>query len=237
MKDFENSLEICKLEINSPSPHLKTLCHLEFPPLTEGINFASCGACTEWVPTSKDYAQYRSSRGFHSPFYSSTVRTLGLRLSYSNQERDIPPYTCSMIINLADLLSAIPTDLCNVPWTDWGPSNTHIFEGWLQPAGPFWITDISPLVVRRYDLPSTWPTPYTQSMAMDTSSLQPEPPVRSSTEVSCSFWKAGKVKTNLPYHDVVVHSIQVDNHIGFMVADREWLVWGIWGTRVRRFCA
>jgi hypothetical protein len=181
-------------------------------------------ADTEWVPTSKDYARNRSFRGYHSPFYSFTVRTLGLLLDYSDysdvtMEPSHDRY--AMIIDIAALLSVIPTDVRNVPWVDWGPSSTHLFDAsWLMPAGPFWITDCPPpLVVRQYDLLRMW---YTRSPEVNASSSQTRPLVFPSTKESCSCWEAGKVTTNLPYRAY---------HKGFrvrgydrMMADREWFV-------------
>ena len=236
MNDGENSLDICSLEIDLPGPHLKTVCNFELPPLTSGSSVCSRVASKEWVPTSKDYARYRSSRGYHSPFYSSTIRTLGLLLDYfTNSVGYQPPHKCTMVINIAALISAIPTDVRIVPWVDWGPSCAHVGEAsWLMPAGPFWITDISPPVARQFDVLRTW---YTQSTTVDASSSpQTGPPIFSSTEVSCGFWKAGKVKTNLPYRDVSMASPKnFLDYYGLMTADREWSVWV--SPMVCGFCA
>ena len=236
MNDGKNSLDIYRLKIDLPDPHLKTVCSFELPPLTRGSNVCSRAASKEWVPTSKDYARYRSSRGYHSPFYSSTIRTLGLLLDYfTNSVGYQPPQKCTMVIDIAALISAIPTEERTVPWLDWGPSCAHIGEAsWRMPAGPFWITDISPLVVRQFDVPRTW---YAQSTTVDAStSSQTGPPVFSSTEVSGSFWKAGKVKTNLPYRDVSMASPKdFLDYYGLTTVDREWSVWVL--PTVCWFCA
>jgi hypothetical protein len=89
--------------------------------------------------------------------------------------------------------------VCNVPWKDWGPSGTRIFEletTSLKPVGPFWIMGLSPLVVRDYDLLRTR---FTQSTTEDTSPSHPQPPVFSSTEV-------------------------FGEHFPWIMADREWIV-------------
>jgi hypothetical protein len=79
--DMENGLEIYKLEIASPDPCLQTLCLLELPSLAPGAYIISF-ALTEWVPTSTSYARSRSSRGYHLPFYSSTIGMIVLRIGY-----------------------------------------------------------------------------------------------------------------------------------------------------------
>ena len=126
MKDGENSLEVCRLEISSSGPRLQTLCFLELPPLASDTSVILREASTEWVPTSKDYARSRSSRGHHLPFYSSTVRTIGLLLEFRRVLDKKPLLSkCTMIISVPLLLSSIRTDLRNVPWVDWGPSGMH----------------------------------------------------------------------------------------------------------------
>jgi hypothetical protein len=225
MNDGKNSLEICRLEIDPPGPHLKSVCHFELPPLTSDSFVFSRGDSKEWVPTSKDYARYRPSRGYHSPFYSSTIRTLGLHLEYNLPHPGGYRFTlsCTMVISITALTSAIPADVRIVPWVNWGPSCTHIFKGSrLISAGPFWVTDTSPLVVRQFDVLSTWST---QSTTADTSSSQTGPPIFSSTEVSCDCWKAGKVTTNLPYRDVSIAYRKEFHNYGWMMADRDWYHW------------
>jgi len=130
-----------------------------------------------------------------------------------------------MIISVAALLSAVDSNVRNVavtvPWTDWGPSGTRIFEfTLLKPAGPFWISDLSPLVVRDYDLLRTR---YAQSMAEDTSSLHSLSPVLSSTEVFGDHWVEGKVETRLPYRDVVANDLDF-RQFSWIMGDREWIV-------------
>src|SRR5260221_2952876 len=81
VEDYENRLEICKLELY-PVPRLQTLCFLELPPLASGVSNFFLDTNTECVPTSKSYARTRSSRGCHIPFYSSAVGTIALRFRY-----------------------------------------------------------------------------------------------------------------------------------------------------------
>jgi hypothetical protein len=126
-----------------------------------------------------------------------------------------------MIISVQALLSAIHTDVCNVPWEDWGPSSTHLFEKrtrtirYLIPVGPFLITNPSSLVVRHYDL---WHTHYTQSTAEDLSLSQSRAPPFISAEAF-----QPNVETNLPYRDVVMDEIDLYDR-AYIVADREWVV-------------
>jgi hypothetical protein len=227
IKDSANSLEICKLEVTaSPRPRLRTMCFLDLPPLALE---ASCGlslAIKEWVPTSKHYARSSSSRKHHVPFYSSTVGTISLLLNYRTYSKNIGrPFRCTIIISVAAILSVIraTNGVCNVPWKDWGPSGTRIFEldtTSLKPVGPFWIMGLSPLVVRDYDLLRTR---CPQSTTDDTSSSHPQPPPSSSTKVFGEYWEAGSVETHLPYRDVVANDLDF-RKFPWIMADREWIV-------------
>jgi len=130
-----------------------------------------------------------------------------------------------IVISVAAILSVIraTNGVCNVPWKDWGPSGTRIFEletTLLKPVGPFWIMDLSPLVVRDYDILRTR---CTRSTTEDTSSSHPQPPVSSSTEVFGEHWEAGSVETHLPYRDVVANDLDF-RHFPWIMADREWIV-------------
>jgi len=215
VEDYENRLEICKLELG-PIPRLQTLCFLELPPLAPGVSNFFLEAIMEWVPTSKSYARTRSSRGYHLPFYSSAIGTIALRFQYHLPLTFQFIDSCSLIINVAALVSVLPTDARNVPWEDWGPSSTHLFElgrTRLTSVGPFWITDYQSPVVRQYDLRRTR---YTQLMAGPKSSLQ-WPPFDSIKKFQYS------IETHLPYRDVMMENkdlYQSDD----IVADREWVV-------------
>ena len=221
----ENGLKICKLELD-PSPQLQTLCMLELPPLASGASQFFSGADKEWVPTSEPYARIRSSRGYGLPFYSSAIGTIALRFDYHLQSK--PAYSYMLIINVAALVSVIPTDVCNVPWEDWGPSSTHMYKlTTIRPTsfGPFWITDDeSPIMVRQYDLQRTR---HTRQMAGDKPSLQSRPLTVDPIGVF-----QYDVKTHMPYRDVVMQNKDLYEST-YILADREWAV----GAKevVRRF--
>jgi len=154
----------------------------------------------------------RSSRGYHLPFYSSAIGTIALHFQYQLQF-DFPS-SYALIISAAALISAIPTDVRNIPWEDWGPSNTHFFEipvAELQSVGPFWITSRPSPVVRQYDLRRTR---YTQLMAGDELSLQSRPPIIDSKEVF-----QNDIKTHLPYCDVMIENKDLCDS-SYIVADR-----------------
>jgi hypothetical protein len=227
IRDKENSLEICRLEIASPAPRLQTLCFLELPLLVPRASFCLRTVHREWVPTSTSYTRTRSSRGYHLPFYSSTIGTIVLGLGYQIRRGFYHSY--AIVISVESLLSAIRPDVRNVPWVDWGPSGAHLFESrttqYLIPIGPFLITDPLSLVVRHYDL---WHTQYTQSTAEDRSSLQSQSPTLISAEVF-----QHDVKTHLQYRDVVMDEMNLYNY-AYIVADREWVVRV--GPLVRGFC-
>jgi hypothetical protein len=223
-----NRLEICKLEINPPGPCLQTVCFLELPRLTSGVTVFLNEVLTEWVPTSKDYARCQER---HVPFYSSRVGTIALLLDYRTKwERETfpNPNRRTVVVSVEGLLSAIRTGAHNVPWVDWGPSSTHIYQRTLlRPAGPFWITDLSPLVVRQFGLPHMRAA---QSIAEDTS--------QTGWELYCSMasfsdFRGICFQTNLPYRDIMANDLNF-NHFRHIVANREWVV-GTERTPVRGF--
>jgi len=216
MDEVEHRLEICKLEIPTPGPYLQTLCFFDLPPFVRSIAclFVS-GIHKEYVPTSKHHAQSRSSRGCHLPFYSHTIGTIALRLQFAIGMTAYHSY--ALIISVPALLSTIPTGVRNVPWADWAPSSTHMFKiTVLKPAGPFWITSLLPLEVRRYDMRHTQ---FIQSTAEDTSSLQ-SPLCPGTID---GVWNS--LKTHMPYRDVRVPASDRDIYRSAdIVADREWVV-------------
>ena len=165
-----NRIDIYRCEVypSTSVPLLQTVCVLELPPVTP-TTFVTCfRSAMEWVTTSRQYKQSRSSRGYHVPFYSSTVGTIGLHLSYYVASGDSPE--CTMIIGMAGLLSAIRTGVPNIPWVDWGPSITHFSQECLSATlGPFWIVRLSPLTVRKYEF--MW-VGHNESMAEGMSSWQ-----------------------------------------------------------------
>jgi hypothetical protein len=139
----------------------------------------------------------------------------------------------AMIIDVAKLLSAIPTDVRSVPWVDWGPSSTHLFEirrtTMPIPAGPYWITHLSPLVVRDY---SVLRIRYTQLTAGDGPSSYSHQLVNTSTEAYNEYLEAYKIETHLPYRNIVANHLDFGRFKSF-IADREWIV-GI--TTTVRLC-
>jgi hypothetical protein len=114
-------------------------------------------------------------------------------------------------------------------WPDWGPAATRVFfsppGGRLpKPAGPFWITSFSPLVIRDYDLlrmrsTCTAAVVEEEEEEEDKSSLFGSP-VFKSTEVRGEHWVEGKLVTHLPYRDIVAKGLY---YVG-VVADREWII-------------
>jgi hypothetical protein len=214
------------------------MCFLDLPPLTSEASCVLSMAIKEWVPTSKHHARSSSSRKHHVPFCSSTVGTITLLLDYRTYSKDVGrPVRYTIIISVAAILSVIraTSGVCNVPWKDWGPSATRIFEletASLKPVGPFWIMGLSPLVVRDYDLLRTR---CTQSTTEDTSSSHPQPPVSSSTEVFGEHWEAGSVETHLPYRDIVANDLDL-RHFPWIMADREWVVGIMALVRPSLFC-
>jgi len=227
-----NGLDIYKLDLVPPDPQLQNLCSLE---LTRLIPNACVRATVdwEWIPTLECCRRSGSSGRRHLTFYSSTVGTIGLHLVYYlSQWGNRSNY--AMIIDVAKLLSAIPTDVRRVPWADWGPSSTHVFEIYSPtmpiPAGPFWITQLSPLVVRDYNILRIR---YTQSTMEDTSSSYSHQLVDTSSETYNEYLEAHKVETHLPYRDTVANQLEF-GRFESILADREWIV-GITNTEGRNF--
>jgi hypothetical protein len=227
--DSMNRLEICKLEINPPGPRLQTVCFLELPPLTPGVIVVLSEVLTEWVPTSKDYARW-SCQERHVPFYSSSVGTIALLLDYRTQRDHFNhPHLRTMVISVEGLLSAIRTGVHNVPWVDWGPSSTHICLTPLRPAGRFWITDLSPLVVRQFGVSHMR---VAQSIAKDTSQTGLKGYCLRISWTDGAIWD-DSIQTNLPYCDIMAINLN-SNHFRPIVANREWVVGTTW-TQVRGF--
>ena len=214
----------------SPGPRLQTLCFLELPPLESNALCFISAVEKEWVQTSQNNSQ--PSRGRLIPFRSSRIATLFFSLKYGmfNATRGY-----GMIVSVAALLSAARSshgDVSTIPWTRWGPPATHIFPlrenghpgySLARPAGPFWIMENMPLVIRDYNLLRKWRIQSTTENASSPSRLTVAP-----TKVIGQHWVDGEVETHLPYHDVVAIG---DRHrlmsCSNAVVDREWLV-GVW---------
>ena len=123
---------------------------------------------------------------------------------------------------------AIPLNLRNVPWEDWGPSCTHLFQTaipQLTSLGPFWITH-GPESVRQYDLRRMG---YTRPMTGDKSSLQSRPPVVDSRNIF-----QYDIETHLSYRDVMIQNEDLYKS-SYIVADREWVVGVVSGFFVHIF--
>jgi hypothetical protein len=60
IRERENSLEICKLKIDSPALHLQMLCFLELPPLVSDTSLNLSMVHKKWVPTSTSYTRSKS---------------------------------------------------------------------------------------------------------------------------------------------------------------------------------
>lgn len=238
----KNSLEICRLEVVTPQDaRLHTVCFLELPALEPYAFVVVSTVNKEWISTARQHGGARPQRARKRvvPFRSSRVGTIGLLVEHEMRTasvRELP--SCWMTVSVAALLSTVHhSDVAagcgggvrSVPWAEWGPAATRILlnahGGRLpKPAGPFWITGPSPLVIRDYDVLRTR---YTRPAAEETPSSLFGPPVFKSTEVLGEHWVAGKVETRLPYRDLVAKNF---DYIG-VVADREWII-GI-SVRVR----
>ena len=238
----KNSLEICKLELgSSQEPRLYTVCSLELPTLEPYAFVIVSTVDKEWVPSAPRDAGARSQlpRKRVVPFRSSKVGTIGLLVEHEMRTASVRVLpSCWMTISVAALLSAIRSDaepgghasVRTVPWAEWGPAATRVLLNihgarLPKPAGPFWITGSSPVVIRDYDMLRAR---CTRISAEDASTSLFGPPVFKPTEVLGEHWKTGKLETRLPYRDLVAKDL---DYIG-VVADREWII-GI-SVRVRR---
>jgi hypothetical protein len=111
------------------------------------------------------------------------------------------------------------------PWAKWGPVATRVIPNNYgarlpKPAGPFWITGFSPLVIRDYGTLRAWCAQFLAEEEDDRSTSLFGPRVFESTEVLGEHWKTGKLETCLPYRDLVAKNL---DYIG-VVADREWII-------------
>ena len=185
------------------------------------------------------------------PFRSSKVGTLGFLLEHEMRTASVRVLpSCWMTVSIAALLSAVyygcssssdssdsssdddDDDTANTAvrtlyWPEWGPAATRALVSYHggrlpKPAGPFWITSFSPLVIRDYDvmrMRSTRAAGEEEENDDKTSSFF-GPPVFKSTEVLGEHWVEGKLVTRLPYRDMKAKDLC---YIG-VVADREWII-------------
>jgi hypothetical protein len=243
-------------------PRLYTVCFLELPALEPYAFVVVSRVDKEWVPTSSSYGtlsqQQQLPRKRAVPFRSSKVGTIGLLLEHEMRTASVRVLpSCWMTVSIAALLSAIyygcssssdsssdssdddtgNTAMRTLYWPDWGPAATRVLVsshgGRLpKPAGPFWITSFSPMVIRDYDvlrMRSTCVAAAEEDEEDDKTSSRFGPPVFRSSEVLGEHWVEGKLVTRLPYRDIVAKDLY---YIG-VVADREWII-GI-SVKVRFF--
>ncbi|KAH9019301.1 hypothetical protein EDB83DRAFT_162954 [Lactarius deliciosus] len=225
IKRFTNTIYICRLQFGTADPCLHSLCFLRLP----GNPVVSMSG-VEWIPTSKrqDRTGSQSSRGRPFPFRPYRAGTIGLTLNYRTGDG---PRQYFMFVSIGALLSAAHSGVRHVPWVDWGPAGTRILplgNGILpRTAGPFWITNYMPLVVRDYD---SLRARYIKRKKKKTSelsisdpsmpSLEPQPP---STRLLGEHWIDGEVKTHLPFRKFVAGDLPLKRVVQ-VVADREWVV-------------
>ncbi|KAH8997766.1 hypothetical protein EDB86DRAFT_2912977 [Lactarius hatsudake] len=220
IKSSTNTIYICRLQFGSADPCLHSLCFLRLP----GNPVVSMSG-VEWIPTSKRQGS-QSSRGRPFPFRPYRASTIGLTLSYRTGDG---PRQYSMFVSIGALLSAAHSGVRHVPWADWGPAGTRILplgNGILpRPAGPFWITNYAPLVVRDYDsLRARYikrkKKKTSEPSISDPSMPSPGPP---STRLLGEHWIEGEVKTHLPFRKFVAGDLALKRVVQ-VVADREWVV-------------
>lgn len=223
MRESINSLEIYKLELSSSQPCMRTVCTLGLPPLKpDALIFHSMFA-KEWIASSERHARSQFSQRRCLPFRSSRNDTMALLLSYYNPGMDIHPSEYAILFSVTALLSVVHSGVRKVSWGRWGSVGTRIFpylRGIMPaPAGPFWITSISPLIVCDYDpLRAVHVRP-----AADGSSSPSGLPVFAPTKVDSKYWVSGQVETRLPYREFVSKDIQIPSSAE-IVGEREWIV-------------
>jgi hypothetical protein len=231
----DNRLEICKLEVTSRVPHLQTLYLLELPTLRPHVCCVISAAEKEWVPTSPYQHHSQSSRRRLVPFRSCRVGTLFLSVDYNPLDSSSKQRS-GMIVNIAALLSAARSGsdrhrVRTIPWARWGPAATRVFPlradgpfhcGLACPAGPFWIMEDTPrtLVVQDYDFQGKWRIQATTENISSVSGSTTKP-----TKAIGQHWVAGKVKTHLPYRDVLAIDTRWRPMYGTStLIDREWFI-------------
>ncbi|KAI9444498.1 hypothetical protein H4582DRAFT_821559 [Lactarius indigo] len=210
IKSATNTIQICRIQFESADPRLHSLCFLRLP----GKPVVSVSGM-EWIPTSKpqdrtgSQLEFESSRGRLGPFpfHPHRAGTIGLTLSYKTRDG---PRQYSMFVSIGALLSAVQSaaqsGVRHVPWVDWGPTGTRILplgNGILPiPAGPLWITNYAPLVVRDYDsLRARYikkkKKKTTKSSTPSGTSLE-----LPSTKLFGEHWIDGEVTTHLPFRKI-----------------------------------
>jgi hypothetical protein len=225
VKSATNSIEICKLQFASAHPTLHTLCYLRLPifKYTNPISVTVSGM--EWTLTSKpqDRTEYQTSRRRPFPFRPYKAGTIGLTFGFRTGDKGVTRY--SMFVSVEALLSAAHSGVRHVHWDDWGPAGTRILPlGNSRPptsAGPYWITNYAPLVVRDYSSLRAW---YMKKKHKSTPSIPSYPSLGPpSTKLLGEHWAGGEIKTHLPFRKFVAGNISFKRVVQ-VVADREWVV-------------
>jgi len=218
IRESINSLEIYKLELASSPPHMQSVCLLELPRLRPDALISQSMFAKEWIASSECHA--RSQRRL-LPFRSSRNDTVALLLGYHIPARGNPPSGYAMLFSVTALLSVVHSGARKMSWKNWGPLRTRIFpypRGVMPtPAGPFWITSISPLIVCDYD---PLRAAHVQSAAEDPSSPSG---VFAPTKVVGKHWVMGQVETRLPYREFASRDMHI-LHPAEIVGDREWMI-------------
>ena len=219
LQSASNNLHICKLQFESTHPRLQTLCSLRLPSfLYTSLTFEFMNN-REWIRTSKLRGS-QTSRRRPFPFRSCRKSTIGIFLHFGS------PLYCrySMIVNVDALLSVLHSGARHVSWDDWGPASTRILplrRGILRtPAGPFWISSYSPLVVHDYNFHRA------RYIKMKTdrllTSLTIFKPSFLPTLIDL-FGQRVKIETHLPYRKFTADGL-LSRQVVRVVADREWVV-------------
>jgi hypothetical protein len=148
---------------------------------------------------------------------------MALLLTYYDPRRDIRPSEYAVHLSVTALLSAVHSGVRSVSWEKWGPRSTRIIpypHGITPaPAGPFWITSVSPLIVRDYDPLRAVHVP----SAADNSSPLSGRPVFAPIKVISQYWASGQVETRLPYREFVSRDIHIHPSTK-IIGEREWVV-------------
>ena len=220
-----DSIEICKLQFGSAQPTLHTLCFLRLQMFKSNNPTSITVSGIEWTPTSKprDLTGFdTSSRSRPFPFRPYKAGTIGLTFGLKTRGKCITRY--SMFVSVEALLSAAHSGVRHVPWEDWGPAGTRILLTREIPptsAGPFWITNYAPLVVRDY---SSLRTLYMKRKHKCIPTIPSYPALGpASTKLLGEHWAGGEIETSLPFRTLMANDISF-KHVLQVVADREWVV-------------
>ena len=234
MRESINCVEIYRLELASSQPRMRSVCTLGLPPLIPEARIFEYTFAKEWIPSPEHRARSRFSQRRHLPFRSSRNDTIALFLSYYYPESDAQLSKYALLFSVTALLSVVHSGVRKVSWENWGPLGTRTISYPRAvkptPAGPFWITSLSPLIVRDCD---PLRAVHFRSAENDTP-LPSGHPIFAPTKVVNEYWVSGQVETRLPYREFVSRDIDILNPLE-IVGDREWVV--VISSMVRSFCA